>query len=294
MREQDFDEFAGIFDAVIGLYPTARSPTAAQRMLWFRTLCGYALESVRAAFEAHVKDAERGRFAPMPADVIAQLEGAIADDGRPGAEEAWAIAVAGADEEATIVWTNEMAEAWGIARAVLHAGDQVGARMAFREAYERLVELARRARRPCVWSASLGYDGAAREVAIEEAVQRGRLARADYPRLPPIAPELLPAPDRAVAQPLVPPNAREGLARLRTRFAGVPPESALQWAFDLRDRELRGEELTATQSTIWRAAVGAAPRPTLPGSGFTPPPEDTLPPGMRSKAAGDAVARRAA
>lgn len=277
MREADFDHFSALLDDVLGLYPSARPATAGQKAMYFRALMAHSVADIRAAFTAHARDPQRGRFAPVPADVIAQLEGAAAEDGRPGPEEAWAIALTGADERATVVWTDEMAQAWGIALPVLNAGDQVGARMAFREAYARLVDAARRLRLPVAWSPSLGHDPATRDEAIEQAVQRGQLARADYPRL--AAPSAVPM--LALAGAAAPPSAREGLSRLRETIAGAPSHSALQWAFDLRDRELRGDELTPTQRTTWRAAIGATPLPASHGAGFTPPPADTLPPGMR-------------
>ena len=277
MRETDIGGFYAVFDAVQGLYPNAKPATVAQREIWFGALAAHPLDAIRAAFNAHVKDPQRGRFLPMPADIIAQLEGAAADDGRPGPEEAWAIALTGADERATIVWTDEMAQAWGLAQPVLHGGDQVGARMAFREAYGRLVDAARRAGRYVTWCPSFGHDLIGRDEAIDRAVQRGMLARHDYPKL--AAPGALML-DLA-RRPDVPlPSLREQLGSMRERIASAPRESALQWAFDLRDRELRGETLLPVQMTTWRAAIGATPLPAQNGPTFTPPPLETLPPAM--------------
>jgi len=101
-------------------------------------------------------------------DVVSRLE-----DGRPGAEEAWAMIPK--DEAGSTVWTDEMAQAYGIARHLLDEGDRVGARMAFKESYGRLVAQARDDGRPVVWSPSLGHDASCREAALLEAVERGRL-----------------------------------------------------------------------------------------------------------------------
>lgn len=101
-------------------------------------------------------------------DVVSRL-----DDGRPGAEEAWAMIPQ--DEAGSTVWTDEMAEAYGIARHLLAEGDRVGARMAFKETYGRLVAQARDDGRPVRWSPSLGHDPRGREAALLEAVDRGRL-----------------------------------------------------------------------------------------------------------------------
>jgi len=180
MRDTDFDSFGQLLDAVCSLLSRGSyTPNATNSALFFRSLSEYSLDAVRAGFDAHVKDPQRGRFVPMPADMIAQIEGLVADDGRPGADEAWAVAIRAADENATVVWTEEIAKAWGIARAVFDAGDEVGARVAFREAYNRLTDEARRARRPAKWDASLGFEPSGRASAIQEAVAIGRLPAPD-------------------------------------------------------------------------------------------------------------------
>jgi hypothetical protein len=96
------------------------------------------------------------------------------DDGHVGPEEAWAMMPR--DEMQTVVWTDQMAESWGIASALLAEGDQVGARMAFREHYTKAVQQARDAGVPPKWRASLGHDPAGREAAIRAAVEQGRLS----------------------------------------------------------------------------------------------------------------------
>src|ERR1043165_278765 len=70
----------------------------------------------------------RGRL--TIADVIQRL-----DDGRPGPEEAWAMIPQ--DEAPSVVWTQEMASAFGIALPLMD--DPVAARMAFKEAYAKAV-----------------------------------------------------------------------------------------------------------------------------------------------------------
>lgn len=99
------------------------------------------------------------------ADILARIE-----DGRPGVEEAWALLPRSEDE--SIVWTDEMAEANAVSRLL---EDPVAARMAFREKYLALVADARRDRKPTRWTPSLGHDRKGQEVALKEAVDRGRL-----------------------------------------------------------------------------------------------------------------------
>lgn len=104
--------------------------------------------------------------------------------GHPTANEAWALVLASHDEAETVVWTEQIAEAAGIAQPVLDAGDEVGARMAFRDAYDRILR-----ERPDApkWFASLGTDHGRRTAAIEKAIRAGLLTQSH-------AAGLLPAP----------------------------------------------------------------------------------------------------
>lgn len=179
MEQREFSKFAQVYDDVMGFY--GKGAVAAQKVMFFRAMGGHSLAEVRAAFDAHVKDIERGRFAPLPADLLAQIERNRQADGRPTADEAWPIALASADEARTVVWSGETAEAWGIARPVYLAGDEVGARMAFKAAYSRLVAEAREAREPARWSPSIGHDARLRDEALRIAVESGRLPVAYLP-----------------------------------------------------------------------------------------------------------------
>lgn len=94
-------------------------------------------------------------------------------DGRPDAEEAWDMLPR--DETASIVWTEEMARAWGLALPLLEAGDVGAARTVFADNYARAVQQARMRREQVRWMPSLGSDVKAREAAVLEAVRKGRL-----------------------------------------------------------------------------------------------------------------------
>lgn len=174
MRKEDLPAFAELLDAVWGLKGQPLT-TAVQKAMFFRALAEYPIDEVRAGLDAHIRDPKRGQFLPMPADVIAQINGLVANDGRPGAEEAWAAAFRSSDDSQTLVWTEETAEALGIARPLLLGGDEVGARMAFKEAYSRLVARAREDRVPAKWSATLGHDRAERNRVLLPHVQAGRI-----------------------------------------------------------------------------------------------------------------------
>jgi hypothetical protein len=207
MLESDVPRFVVLLRDVYGLYPSAKPLTEGQVSMFFRAVSAYPLPVVQKALDAHVKDPQRGRFPPLPADLIAQIDGHAAEDGRPGADEAWATALKARDESASVVWTHETAQAWEVARQVLAVGDEVGARMAFREAYNRMVDEARRARRPIEWRASLGFDPAGRTAALDAARVAGLLAYDPLLELP------APAQASAVFSAM-PPNVRERLMAL--------------------------------------------------------------------------------
>lgn len=103
------------------------------------------------------------------ADVIQRL-----DDGRPGPEEAWSMLPQ--DERATLVWTEEMSGAWGVAIPLLQEGDRIAARMAFLESYRTRVQRARDAGAEVKWTVSIGHDAEGRAMALERAVAAGRLS----------------------------------------------------------------------------------------------------------------------
>lgn len=89
--------------------------------------------------------------------------------------EAWALALRSTDESETVVWTPEIARAFGVAKPVLSGGDRIGARMAFLAAYEREAETAKAEGRQPVWQVSLGHDPQRRELVLQEAVDAGKL-----------------------------------------------------------------------------------------------------------------------
>lgn len=250
MRESDYAEFSGLLDGVCSLLSRGQYvPSATNTALWFRVLSEHDLAAVRLAFDAHVRDPQRGRFVPVPADILAQIEAAAELDGRPGPEEAWSIAVRGSDERVTVVWTDEISEAWGVARPVLELGDEVGARMAFREAYQRILAASRKERTAPRWWASLGHDQQARAVAIGEAVQLGRLPAEEMLALP-----------HYQATFTAPPAIREKLLALRAELAAeqfyASPDAQAK-----ADTASAKEELTARLGADPRFAAWAAGTP---------------------------------
>lgn len=178
MRPDDYDEFAQLLDAtfdMIGKSPAAKVISPAAKALFFSDLQRFPLSLVRSAMAAHRADGERGKWTPTPADLIFQIERHQQRDSRPGCEEAWALALRSADEQATVVWTQECAEAFAIARPVLDSSGAISARKTFIEVYDRLVAAARLSNTPVTWFASPGLDKLAHASAIAQAVSVGLL-----------------------------------------------------------------------------------------------------------------------
>lgn len=177
MDNRHYDEFSALIDAAYDLIGSGTnktiSPTA--KAMFFKAMAPYSIEQFRMALNAHCMDKQRGRFTPKPADIVEQIEGLTGGDGRPSDDEAWAIALTSQDEADTVVWTTETAEAYRISQPVMETGDKVGARMAFKDAYNRLIAASRQAGRPAQWVASLGWDKTRQEQVINKAVSAGLL-----------------------------------------------------------------------------------------------------------------------
>lgn len=227
MFKHDFDSFATLIDGAISINPNWKPIPAAGKALFFRAMEAYSLEQVSAALTAHIRDPKAGMFQPTPAHLIAHINGANGGDQRPGADEAWAIAITSRDESETVIWTREMAEAFALCSPVLQMGDEVGARMAFKDAYMRLIAMSRANGVPAKWNASLGWDVAKREAAVQKAQTAGLLPA-------PTVQALLPN----YAGPGVDEPCPEGLKRVKEELARLQDG----WA---RANERRAAEVAA-------------------------------------------------
>lgn len=160
------------------------------------------------------------------------LERVEAQDGRPGNEEAWSIALSSADEAETVVWTDEICQALAVAKPLLDVRDKVAARMAFIEKYQSLVTEARERGAPCKWSASIGHDAELRERAISAAVEAGRIGHSQAAALlpaynSPILSALIERDDvklLANVQPEDRETAKRGLAMVRAKLQELSHE----------------------------------------------------------------------
>ena len=186
MLDSDKMPFAQSLATTFAVY-SRPTPDSNTMRVWFSLLSKFELRDVQAALEQYL--AKEPKFPPTPA-AIRELLGAN-QSARIGADEAWALALASCDEAETVVWTNEIAEAFATCRPVLDRGDEVGARMAFKDAYARITSAAVRAGCEPVWQASLGFDPERRAEALRRAGM-ANLLPAGYvaAMLPPPEPEM--------------------------------------------------------------------------------------------------------
>ncbi|WP_257829215.1 hypothetical protein [Burkholderia glumae] len=206
MNDHDKREFMAELNLA---FEAARQPLPSPQVLrlFFDRLMPYPLPMVVNAIHRHIDTCE---FAPTPAGLLKHLP--KPSDGRPGPDEAWAIAIRSADERETVVWTQEIAEAWTIAQPVFD-GDEIGARMAFKDAYTRICERNRQLGVAPQWSVSQGFDVERRLEVVQQAVQGGRLALPQaQAAVPLLAGESDPAPTVDV---------EANLARLKQLVAGI-------------------------------------------------------------------------
>jgi hypothetical protein len=168
MQDSDKKQFAHILRASF-LTLGGESPEVDVMRMWWATLQQFAIDDVRQAFGEYVR---RGKYQPKPADIIEIIE-RLKPDGRPLPDEAWAMVPR--DEAQSVIMSDEIATAMQVAQPLLDAGDQIAARMAFRDAYTRAVEENRRVGKQPRWFPSLGHDPHGRAKAIADAVEKKRI-----------------------------------------------------------------------------------------------------------------------
>lgn len=77
MQQSEKAEFGQLIRDVMAFYRQDVSPFALS--VWWQACQRFDLEQVRKALTGHAMDAERGQFAPKPADLVRQLEGTATD-----------------------------------------------------------------------------------------------------------------------------------------------------------------------------------------------------------------------
>jgi len=130
MKDQDFPLFVEAHRRVMMMY-NVHHISHEDMSIWFSLLADYSIEEVTNAFSAHLKDPDRGRKAPLPADIFYQLQ----KQSTIPPEIAWSIALEAQDHWKTVAWTRGMKNAWKIAEPIYSIGDHFAARKAFIDAY---------------------------------------------------------------------------------------------------------------------------------------------------------------
>lgn len=198
MQPEDRKEFNVMMVTAMAVYE--RQITGALADLYFAALGPYTLQQVSDGFARHLQDPVDGKFSPKPADIIRQIQGVTHDDRRPGKDIAWSMAMRSLDDLETVVLTDEILAAREMAMPLLEIRDKVAARLAFVEAYEKQVDMARRSGKPINVFVSLGDDKARRAPAVEEAVRSGLLTQEQAsPHLLRIGQETQPISDEGAA-----------------------------------------------------------------------------------------------
>jgi hypothetical protein len=184
MNKDDFDKFGPVWRAASEVYNV--TPTDAALGLTFRVLEKYELHDIKIAIADYLAT---GQFAPKPADIIQRL---TSRDGRPSADEAWSIAIKSFDEYQTVVMNDDISGALEQAKGIYYDGDKVGARMAFKAAYDRKIADSRREGLAVKWWPSIGFDVDSRRNVLEQAVVQGLLPRVQVDKLLPAPLEVNP------------------------------------------------------------------------------------------------------
>ena len=134
--------------------------------VFWRLLEEYELNDVLMAFDKHLAES---KFMPTPAEIITRIPKSKTNLDK---NEAWALCQRLTTEDDTAIITNNMRDAWAIAYPILERGDKVGARMAFNEAYERLLTEYPETK----WEVQGGTNKELKYQRVSEAVRLGRLS----------------------------------------------------------------------------------------------------------------------
>ena len=177
MDIQDKARFSEIMTTCGSIYGKTVD-TAILKIFW-SMMQTYPLAEVDNAFHRFMT---RGKFFPRPAEILELMPSANANKHIPE-NEAWAMCLKLTSELDSVVITTQMRDAWHIASKVLAFGDKVGARMAFKDAYERLTTTDGQ----IVWELMRGDDKAQLALVAAEAIKQGKLSPA-YAKhaLPPV------------------------------------------------------------------------------------------------------------
>jgi len=77
MNRDDAEEFQRFMADALAFYKQSASEFAMS--VWWQACQNFSLEQVRKALTAHAMDPDRGRFPPMPSDIVRHLQGTHTD-----------------------------------------------------------------------------------------------------------------------------------------------------------------------------------------------------------------------
>lgn len=137
-----------------------------QLKLWVLDLLDLSSQEIERAVLENRRDAER-RYPSNPAQIRDKVYMF------PSAEEAWAMCKH--DEKESVVWCSEIAEAYHDVRDLIKSGDMIGARMAFKDSYNKKVSISKSIKQKPKWFLSSGFDVEGRDIAMIEAINKGRV-----------------------------------------------------------------------------------------------------------------------
>lgn len=128
--------------------------------------------SIEQVLNALIHHSRKNKYSPTAHDINEIIENHTGSK-HLGAEEAWAIALRSFDERLPVVLTKEILEAKATVQDIYDAGDAIGARMAFRETYNRILLTANEVN----WFVTQGDDKSLTEHVVAQAVAMGRLPK---------------------------------------------------------------------------------------------------------------------
>lgn len=166
MHQSEMETLISAITATAEVMGTELKP--ASLMLMADDLAEYPLTDVLSALKRCRRESA-GRL--TLAVIIDRVQSA---DGIPGAEEAWALM--SRPEDDTVIITEEMGEAMQVAGPLLKDGDRIAARMAFKDAYTRIIANAREKKIKPRWFVSFGTDKQGRAQPLADAIRTGKIA----------------------------------------------------------------------------------------------------------------------
>ncbi len=168
MKTYDEDKFFNLINVCAVSY--RQKIEEAQIAIYWELLSEYEFHDVEQAFKKHL---QTNKFFPAISEIIEHIP-AAQKSSHIGADEAWSIAKVAMNDANTVVTTDQIIEAWGIAYPLYSERDETAARMAFRDAYNRIIKTAPENPK---WFASTGGDKAQIAGVIAKAIALGRLPK---------------------------------------------------------------------------------------------------------------------